>query len=82
LAFSWNVPCIGVDFDEGDGGIGGFAVHAKAGPLPAVEISIMVVVEDVEDDRRRGRVGFFAIHPQIGLIDGVAADAVVANRLA
>ena len=49
---------------------------------PGHQVPVVVVIEDVEDQIIRAQAGGTPqLHPQIGLVDAVAADAVVADRL-
>jgi hypothetical protein len=73
---------VGIDADERGRRVGGLAVDAEPQPLPAEQVPVVVVVEDVEDDVPRRRPLFFALQAQVGQVDGVAADAVVADPLA
>ena len=49
---------------------------------PGVDASEMVVREDVEQEVFGGNSGFlFPKHPSVSLIDAVAADSEIGNRL-
>ena len=60
--------------------IGRLAIDTKPRPLPAVQIAIVIIVENVENNALGRQALFLAPHPQICLIDRVAADAEVADR--
>src|ERR1044072_513151 len=52
---------------------------AKVEVPPAEQVSVMIVIVDVEDDVGNGSHRVHAFHPQVGLVHAEPTDAVIAD---